>query len=144
LGLCDIVHAHENAVFQTPMVELGQGPEACSSHTFPKILGRSMSNEVLLLCRKITAQEAYDFNFISRIIKKNENAEELMKTIVNKLAEMPLDCLVDAKRLLNDDKEIKLMVELNHKECENLRQKWSSPDLMLHLMKFFHGRKPNL
>ena len=107
-------------------------------------MGKSMANEILLLCRRITVNEAYCFNLVSRIVKKNEDAENIIGQISTKLAQMPSDCLIDAKRLINNEKEQLALKEINRRECENLARKWSSPDLMQHLMKFFQGRKPNL
>ena len=39
LPLCDIVCANEKAWFQTPYTAYGQTPDACSSLTFPRIMG---------------------------------------------------------------------------------------------------------
>lgn len=39
LPLCDIVWANEKAWFQTPYMAYGQTPDACSSFTFPRIMG---------------------------------------------------------------------------------------------------------
>lgn len=39
LPLCDVVWANEKAWFQTPYTAYGQTPDACSSFTFPRIMG---------------------------------------------------------------------------------------------------------
>lgn len=39
LPLCDVVWANEKAWFQTPYTTFGQGPDGCSSLTFPRIMG---------------------------------------------------------------------------------------------------------
>lgn len=39
LPLCDVVWANEKAWFQTPYTVYGQTPDACSSFTFPRIMG---------------------------------------------------------------------------------------------------------
>lgn len=39
LPLCDVVWANEKAWFQTPYMSYGQTPDACSSFTFPRIMG---------------------------------------------------------------------------------------------------------
>ena len=41
----DTVYCSERAYFSVPYTDLGQTPEACSSYTFPKILGHSMVSE---------------------------------------------------------------------------------------------------
>lgn len=37
---CDRVFAIEGATFKAPLVRLAQGPEMCSSYTFPKLFGK--------------------------------------------------------------------------------------------------------
>lgn len=39
LPLCDVIWATEKAWFQTPYAIFGQTPDACSSVTFPLIMG---------------------------------------------------------------------------------------------------------
>ncbi len=39
LPLCDVIWANEKAWFQTPYTIFGQTPDACSSVTFPLIMG---------------------------------------------------------------------------------------------------------
>lgn len=67
-ALCDVVYASEKAWFDTPFVRLGLCAEAGSSYTFPSILGRSKASELLLLNKRLSAQEAYHFGFVSQVI----------------------------------------------------------------------------
>jgi len=39
LPLCDVVYAADNSTFRTPFASLGVLPEACSSFTFPLVMG---------------------------------------------------------------------------------------------------------
>ena len=57
LPLCDLVWASDSAYFRTPFTQLGLTPEGCSSYLFPKIMGTSMANELLLMGAKKTAHE---------------------------------------------------------------------------------------
>ena len=57
LPLCDFVWASDAAYFVTPFTKLGLTPEGCSSYTFPKILGPSMANEMLMTNAKFTAHD---------------------------------------------------------------------------------------
>lgn len=67
LGLCDIVYCTENATFKTPFSELGQSPEGLSSYIFPRLMGTSKANEVLLLGKKLNAKEAERYNLVSEV-----------------------------------------------------------------------------
>ena len=42
LALFDKVFATETAIFRAPLVLIAQGPEMCSSYTFPKIFGKTV------------------------------------------------------------------------------------------------------
>ena len=47
LPLCDVVWASERAWFQTPCAALRLTPSACSSYTFPQILGVALVRNTL-------------------------------------------------------------------------------------------------
>ena len=42
LPLCDVVYASDKASFSCPYSSLSQTPEACSSFTFPQVMGAAM------------------------------------------------------------------------------------------------------
>jgi len=48
---------------------LGQSPEACSSYTFPKLMGSSKANEMLLFNKKITAVEACKLGLVTEVFQ---------------------------------------------------------------------------
>jgi len=75
-GLCDIVYCTESASFEAPFVSLGICAEACSSYTFPFIMGKSKAMEVLYFGHKLTAEEAYRFNFVSKVFKDDQDVEK--------------------------------------------------------------------
>lgn len=51
-------YASHAATFHAPLVGLGQTPEGCSSVTFPALMGHARATELLVLGRKLTAQQA--------------------------------------------------------------------------------------
>lgn len=60
------------AYFYTPFSQLGLCAEGGASYTFPRILGKSKANEMLLLNHKLSANEALQFNFVSQVYTKSE------------------------------------------------------------------------
>ncbi|XP_031213949.1 enoyl-CoA delta isomerase 3, peroxisomal-like [Mastomys coucha] len=63
LGLFDAVYASDRATFHTPFTHLGQISEACSSYTFPKIMGPAKAMKISKeLIRKHEKQKLYTAN----------------------------------------------------------------------------------
>eukprot|EP00904_Undaria_pinnatifida_P002900 jgi/Undpi1/12610/HiC_scaffold_6.g02279.m1 len=58
----------EAASFWTPFFRLAIVPEFCSSVTFPKIMGWSLANEMLIMGRKLSAKEALSAGLVSTLI----------------------------------------------------------------------------
>uniref|UniRef100_A0A5F8G926 Enoyl-CoA delta isomerase 2 n=2 Tax=Monodelphis domestica TaxID=13616 RepID=A0A5F8G926_MONDO len=77
LGLFDIVYATDRATFHTPFIHLGLCPEACSSFTFPKIMGSVKAAEILIFGRKLTAQEAYARGLVTEVFPESTFQKEV-------------------------------------------------------------------
>ncbi|XP_071823485.1 enoyl-CoA delta isomerase 2-like isoform X1 [Apostichopus japonicus] len=101
LGLMDVVYASDTATFLTPFTSLGQCAEACSSYTFPKIMGPSKAYEVLFFGRKLSAQDAKDCNLISEVFPEDSFQREV-QTRALKFAALPRKTLQAAKKLCRD------------------------------------------
>ncbi|KAF2679094.1 ClpP/crotonase [Lentithecium fluviatile CBS 122367] len=68
LPFFDLVYAHQDAFFQTPFVSLGLVPEAGSSYTLPKLMGRLRANALLLAGDRLSAQDAYVGGLVSGVV----------------------------------------------------------------------------
>ncbi|XP_068197762.1 chromodomain Y-like protein isoform X2 [Antennarius striatus] len=124
LPLCDVVWANEKAWFQTPYTACGQTPDACSSFTFPRIMGLASANELLLSGRKLTAQEACSKGLVSQVLWPGTFTQEVMlriKELVN------VDSLVlrESKALMRNTSRSALE-QANERECEALKRVWGS------------------
>ncbi|XP_068604681.1 chromodomain Y-like protein [Brachionichthys hirsutus] len=124
LPLCDVVWANEKAWFQTPYTSCGQTPDACSSFTFPRIMGLASANELLLSGRKLTAQEACSKGLVSQVLWPGTFTQEVMlriKELVN------VDSLVlrESKALMRNTSRSALE-QANERECEALKRVWGS------------------
>ncbi|CAH1778831.1 unnamed protein product, partial [Owenia fusiformis] len=93
LGLFDLVYAADNATFNTPFSALGQSPEGCSSYTFPKIMGTTKANEMLLFNRKLTAQEACERGLVTEVFPESSFQNEAWDR-VRGFAKLPKDVLL--------------------------------------------------
>lgn len=88
LGLFDLVIASDKATFVSPFTRIAQSPEACSSYTFPRMMGRVKASEFLMFNRKLTAQEAYERNLVSHVIPHGEFSTKAWE-IIEDLSKLP-------------------------------------------------------
>lgn len=140
VGLCDITYATDTATFHTPFVQLGLCCEACSSMMFPFNMGRSKASEMLLLGKKITAQEAFESNLVARVIPQHKLGE-LFAELQN-YAKIPLKSLMINKKLILDGMKQKLH-GCNNRESEALLERVSSEEFMNAIINFM-SRKSKL
>ncbi|XP_045496103.1 enoyl-CoA delta isomerase 3, peroxisomal [Colias croceus] len=119
LPLCDFVYASEDAFFYTPFSRLELVSEACSSITFPSLLGERMARQMLMLNYKMTAREALQYGLISNVYKKQELQNKSWKNI-KELLKLSQHSLITTKRLMREP-NIKKLIEINKLEIEELR-----------------------
>lgn len=124
LPLCDVVWANEKAWFQTPYMSYGQTPDACSSFTFPRIMGLASANELLLSGRKLTAQEACSKGLVSQVLWPGTFTQEVMLRI-KELVTVDSLVLRESKALMRNISHSSLE-EANERECEALKRIWGS------------------
>lgn len=132
--LCDIVYASDRAVFDTPFLKLGLCVEGTSSFNFPFILGRSLASEVLFLNRKLTAQEAYDFGLVSRVIPHSE-LDEFVNDL-HKYGNLSVDNIKRNKAAIMENFK-KTYSDCNKREFEVLRECINSDEFADAVQKFF-------
>ena len=73
----------------TPFSALGQSPEACSSLTFPRIMGASKANEMLLFNKKISAGEAHQLGLVTQMYQ-DANLQAEVWPRLRELSELPV------------------------------------------------------
>jgi len=141
LGLMDFVYASDRASFSFPFVRLGQGPEGCSSYTFPRIMGPAKSGEVLYFGRKIDAVEAEKLGLVTRVIP-HQDIDSIWTELRNH-ANLPSPSLFHCKHLIRDFDKLTLH-KVNKKECSMLIERWSSPQAFEAVSKMFLKKKNKL
>jgi enoyl-CoA hydratase/carnithine racemase len=103
LSLADFVYCTPEVKFFTPFMSSFQSPEGSSSINFPKIFGGKMANEILLLDRPITAQEALHHGFVNQVLTDIPKGEffDLMKLpCIPKLLQNNVHTMQVAKKLM--------------------------------------------
>jgi Delta3-Delta2-enoyl-CoA isomerase len=140
LGLFDLVIASDRATFHAPFTKLGQSPEACSSHTFPRLMGTTKASEILIFNRKLTAQEAYERNLINEVIPHVNFQQEVWKKVED-FSKLPRQSFLTSRNLIRET-DRNLFRQVNKRECDLLMERWSSEEFMQAIMEFFN-RKSN-
>lgn len=141
LGLCDIVYAEEHSYFLCPFSRLGLCAEGCSSITFPSLMGRSKASEVLHLNYKLTAQEAKEYNFISRIYKKCD--EQKLFDEIQSYSALPMTSIKANKKLMMKF-SIEELEKANILENDTLQDLYMSPEALDAMINFASKRKSKL
>ncbi|XP_062926095.1 enoyl-CoA delta isomerase 2, mitochondrial [Mobula hypostoma] len=138
LGLFDIVYATDKATFHTPFSQLAQSPEGCSSYTFPKMMGTTKANEILLFNKKLTATQACELGLVTEVFPDSTFQKEVWKRL-HTYAKLPKNSLVFSKQLIRGvEKDI--LHSVNAQECERLSERWLSEECMKAIMNFFEKK----
>ncbi|XP_051025943.1 enoyl-CoA delta isomerase 2 isoform X1 [Acomys russatus] len=141
LGLFDAVYASDRATFHTPFSHLGQSPEACSSYTFPKMMGPAKATEMLLFGKMLTAREAWAQGLVTEVFPER-NFEEEVWTRLKAYAKLPPNAMRISKELIRKHDKGKLH-EVNAEECTVLKARWLSEECINAIMSFV-SRKAKL
>ncbi|KAM4835652.1 enoyl-CoA delta isomerase 2 isoform 2-T4 [Thomomys bottae] len=141
LGLFDAVYASDRATFHTPFSHLGQTAEACSSYTFPKIMGPAKAVEMLIFGKKLTAREACAQGLVTEVFPESTFQKEVW-TRLKAYAKLPPNAMRISKELIRSNEKEKLHA-VNAEECTTLQGRWLSDECMNAVMNFL-SRKAKL
>ncbi|KAF9417416.1 Enoyl-CoA delta isomerase 2, mitochondrial [Podila epigama] len=141
-ALCDVVYTVPEATFNTPFMQLGFCAEACSSIVFPRIMGSSKANEMLLMGRKFTAEEMEKCGMVARIFPRETFMDEVLK-LATAAAKFPPQAMKDTKALIRDH-EFEFLDKVNEREMKLLGVRMASDESAQAIMEFMmakHERK---
>lgn len=116
-------------------IALGQAPEACSSITFPRLMGPGASTEMLLLGRQINAQEALERKLVAGV----EAPEKLVAAVQRKAkaaAALPRGSMLASKALIRQGIGADELRRVNERECNLLKERWASKECQDAVMAF--------
>lgn len=135
LGLFDYVIATDKATFVAPFTKIAQSPEACSTYTFPRMMGNLKASEFLLFNRKLEANEALRYNLVTEVIP-HADFEKIAWQRVEEFSKLPKESLLESRRVLRSG-DVEVLKKVNKKECDVLVARWSSSEFMKVITEFW-------
>ncbi|KAI9596580.1 ClpP/crotonase-like domain-containing protein [Syncephalis fuscata] len=127
LAICDTVYATKEATFKTPFMELGFCAEGCSSYLFPKIMGTSRANEMILMGRQFTAEEMVNSHYISQILPSEDFLQRVIDITIP-AARFPTMAVRQSKELVMSKAERTFLHEINKREMTLLIERMLSKE----------------
>lgn len=117
---CDLVVADETATFTAPFAARGLVPDMGGTYWLLRQVGLHRAKDILLTGRPVTAQEAADLGFVSRLWAAAELEERLVE-LTRSLAATSPTALGLTKRLLNRAFENDLSAALDAEQAAQIQ-----------------------
>ncbi len=97
---CDMIVASESAKFGQPEITIGVIPGAGGTQRLTRTVGKAIAMEMILNNRTLTAQEAYQFGLVNRVVPVVEYLEAALKLAEEIASRAPIATRV-AKKMIN-------------------------------------------
>lgn len=110
---CDLRVCAKSAAFAMAFTSIGLVPDSAACYTLLQHVGYARAAEMLYLGEKISAQQAYDFGLVNRVVEDADLADQA-RALALKLAAMPTRAIALTKRLLGAAWTATLDEQLEH------------------------------
>lgn len=100
--VCDLIVAAEDAFFADPVVRMGIPGVEYFAH--PWVLGPRAAKEILFTGDRFTAQRAYEWGMVNRVVPREE-LRDTVTALAERIAEMPRFGLALAKKAVNQSED---------------------------------------
>jgi peroxisomal 3,2-trans-enoyl-CoA isomerase len=143
LSSFDLIYAHQSAFFQTPFASLGIVPEGGSSYNFPKAMGKTCANALLLAGDRLTAHEAWVGGLITAVVEA-ESVDSFLNTVMEKAKTMGTysgEALRMTKRLTMDAADdVEARKRASERERRDILIRFAAADTKERLAAFGGGK----
>ncbi|HLO33773.1 MAG TPA: enoyl-CoA hydratase-related protein [Anaerolineales bacterium] len=137
---CDMIIASESAKFGQPEINIGVIPGAGGTQRLTHTVGKAIAMEMILNDRKVTAQEAYQFGMVNRVVPVESYLEEALKLAEEIASRAPIAVRV-AKKMINQAFERPLSDGLAE-EKQQFYNLFATEDQKEGMKAFVEKRKP--
>ena len=141
LGFADLVFMSSEARVRCPFTRLAVAPEAASSFTFPRLLGRQNATWALLSSEWLTAAECLAMGLTWKVVAP----EELLPATLEHarvLAAKPISSLVECKRVIIEPLQAEITAA-RARENEAFRRLLGAPANIEAMSAFAERREPD-
>ncbi len=137
---CDMIVASDSAKFGQPEITIGVIPGAGGTQRLTRAVGKAIAMEMILNNRTLSAQEAYQFGLVNRVVPMEGYLEEALKLAEEIASRAPL-AVMAAKKLINQVYEESLSEGLAE-EKQEFYNLFDSQDQKEGMQAFIEKRKP--
>ena len=137
---CDMIVASESAKFGQPEITIGVIPGAGGTQRLTRAVGKTLAMEMILNNRTLSAQEAYQFGLVNRIVPKESYLDEAIKLADEIASRAPL-AVRAAKKMINQAYELALKDAI-HAERQEFYNLFATEDQKEGMKAFIEKRKP--
>ncbi len=137
---CDIIVASETAQFGQPEINIGVIPGAGGTQRLTRVVGKHKAMEMILTGRPMTAQEAYHYGLVVKVVPVELYLEEAKK-LAHEIAKKSPIALKLAKEAVLKTYEMSMSEGLEF-ERKNFYMLFSSEDQKEGMKAFLEKRKP--
>jgi enoyl-CoA hydratase len=138
---CDFIYASDNAKFGLPEVKLGIFPGFGGTQRLPRAVGMPRSRELIFTGRIITAQEAFEWGMVNKVVPREELMNEVRK-VATEIAANGIVAVGLAKRSVNVALR-KFYIEGMEFERKTFVECFTTNDRLEGMSAFLEKRKPD-
>lgn len=138
---CDMIIASESAKFGQPEITIGVIPGAGGTQRLTRAVGKTITMEMILNNRTLSAQEAYQFGLVNRIVPIERTLDEALKLAEEIASRAPVAVRV-AKKMINLAYE-RSMKDGLREEKQEFYNLFATEDQKEGMKAFVEKRKPN-
>ena len=137
---CDLVVAARTAKLTMASTRAGLVPDGSSTFFLPRLIGRRRTLELMLLNPSLTAEAAYEWGLVTRVVDDESLATEAL-TLARHIAQGPTGAYAAAKRLVlaSSNETLESQMEL---EAAAIAAAATGPDGREGVMAFLDKRAP--
>jgi enoyl-CoA hydratase len=137
---CDMIVASESARFGQPEINIGVIPGAGGTQRLARAVGKAIAMEMILNDRRLTAQEAYQFGMVNRVVPVESYLEEALKLAEQIAARAPA-AVRAAKKMINQAYE-RMLSEGLAAEKQEFYNLFATEDQKEGMQAFMEKRQP--